>query len=446
LFSVFFIFFIIFISTLNLLKIDVVFASPESTLNQINLAEKLLIKLQNTNETDEELEKIYKYLDIVFHENTQFYSYNIEKLDKLMDNYRNNIIKTAREYASEKNYKLAVEFLESKSELFKDKSIINSLITNYSKFFVKDGLFYYDKTPKIISINKLISYPNLAFCDDNTKKEYLDNFYLTSKEFQNLLSELYMNDYILINLSDFVEIVDNNVYKKDLFIPINKTPVVLIFNNANYYENEPYFVEKFIIDGKDDIACYSAKQTEKNQISYTTDFIPILESFINEHNDFSFNNARSVITFDKTGAILGYNINKTNANCNQDAISLKKLVSKLKQMGYSFGYGNFADNFYNINAEDEINYIQDNILPIFGPINIYFSAFEKNKNNYFYSELSKIGFKIFIDNNNINFSIKNNQAFISSLNLGGKTLRENPESLKIDFEKIYEHNARTKLF
>ena len=135
----------IFIMSLSIIKINAVFASPESTLNQINLAEKLLMKLQNSDEADEEIEQIYKYLDIVCHENTQFYSYNIEKLEKLMDDYRSKIIKTARDYASNQEYKKAVEFLESKSELFKDKSAINSLISFYSKFFVKDGLFYYDK-------------------------------------------------------------------------------------------------------------------------------------------------------------------------------------------------------------------------------------------------------------------------------------------------------------
>lgn len=437
----------IFILPLSVMKINAVFASPESTLNQINLAEKLLMKLQNSDEADEEIEQIYKYLDIVCHENTQFYSYNIEKLEKLMDDYRNKIIKTARDYASNQEYKKAVEFLESKSELFKDKSTINSLISFYSKFFVKDGLFYYDKLPKFISINKLIAYPNLAFCDDNPKQEELDENYMTSKEFQNLLSQLYLNDYILINFSDIVEIYDNVVYKKDLYIPLNKTPVVLIFSGINYFENEPYFIEKFIVDGKDEIACYNSKQTEKNQISYSADFISILENFIAEHNDFSFNNARGVITFDKNGGILGYNINKTNPNVNQDAITLKKLVAKLKQLGYTFGYGNFEKSYNEIeNINDEFLFFKENIQPIFGNINVYFSAFDKNKNNWYYSKLNELGFKIFIDLNINNFNIKNNQVFVSSNQINGKILRNQPKILNVDYEKIYEHNSRTKLF
>lgn len=423
----------------------VIFASPENTLNQINLAEKLLIKLQNSEEFDEEIEKIYKYLDIVCHENTQFFSYNIEKLEKLMDNYRNNIILKARDMANNKEFKNAVEFLESKSELFKDKTTINSLISYYSKFFIKDGLFYYEKTPKIVAINKLIAYPNLAFCDENTQKDDLDNYYLTSKEFQNFLQELYNNDYILINISDIIEIIESKVCIKDLYLPLNKTPIILIFNNINYFENEPYFVEKFIIDGKDEIACYNSKQTEKNQISYNTDFIPILESFIASHNDFSFNNARSLVTIDSRGGILGYNINKNNPNAPNNASNLKKVVQKLKLLGYSFGYGNFDKNF-EVNLDENLNFIKETLVPIFGNLNTYFSSFEKNKNNNYYNKLEEIGFKIFIDINQNVCSIKNNKAFLSTKLLNGNVLREKNNDLNINFEKIFEHNARTKLF
>ena len=37
-----------------------VFSSPESALNQNSLAEKLLYKLQNSMEIDEEIEKLYR--------------------------------------------------------------------------------------------------------------------------------------------------------------------------------------------------------------------------------------------------------------------------------------------------------------------------------------------------------------------------------------------------
>lgn len=425
-----------------------IFASPEGALNQEILAEKLLIKLQNSKNTiDKEIEQMYKYLDLICHENTQFYVYKIKEIEQLMDEYRNYIILKARSFATTGEYKQAVEFLESKSEIFKDKSTITSLISHYSKYFVKDGLFYYDGSAKILSLNKLIAYPELAFSTENANCDNLDNLYLTSKEFQNLLEELYLNDYILISLSDYIELSDNNVYKKDLYLPPNKTPIILFFNEINYSETDCAFIEKFVIDGKDNIACYNSKQAEKNQISYTSDFIPLLESFLANHPDFSPNGAKATICFDSHDGILGYNINKTNPNLGQDSLTLKKLVSKLKLLGYEFGYGNFDKSFYSIkNFDEEILFIKNNILPIFGTINIYFSPFEYNKNNEYYNKLENIGFKIFVDYNKNGCYIKNQKVFLSSFFLNGKVLREKPKQFNIDYEKIYDHNSRTKIF
>lgn len=419
-------------------------ASPETALNQANLAEKLLIKLQN-NKTDEDFEKLYRYLDIMCYEDTLFFSYKIKELENLMDKYRENIILKSRNLAENKQYQEAVEFLESKSELFKDKTTINSLISHYSKYFIKDGLFYCDISPKIIAINKLIAYPLFAF-KDNSNYEELDSNYLTSKEFQNLLNELYSNNYILVNIDDCFEFSDEYILKRDLYLPENKKPVILMFNNATYNEDE-CFVDKFIIDGKEKIATFSAKQTEKNQISYNADFISILENFIDENKDFSFNNAKAIISFDKSGNILGYNISKNNPNYNNDILQLKKLASFLKDLGYKFAYGNYAENYNNIeNCNEEILFITENIFPIFSNINIYISPHNNNCLNNYYKNLSLIGFKIFIDFSNNNFTIKNNLAFCSANLINGNFLRQKSDFLGLNFEKIYDHNNRSKIF
>ena len=437
-------FLIIFVSAPKLYG-GIVFASPEKALEKTNLAETLLSKLQNSQEEDENIEKLYKYLDILCDENTQYFSYKIKEIENLMNNYREHIIISARNLAQKKDYKNAVEYLESKSELFKDKTTITSLINYYSKFFIKDGLYYCETEPEIIAVNKLIAYPSIAF-KDNSESEKLDNNYLTSKEFLSLLNELYLNDYILIDIFDFLDISDNTVIKRDLYLPENKKPIILLFNNINYSENENSFVDKFIIDAKDKVATFSAKQTEKNQISYNCDFIPILENFIEENKDFSFNGAKGIISFDKKDNILGYNINKSNPNYSNEINNLKKLATFLKDKNYKFAYGNFNENFYNLDINNEIDYIKENILSIFSTINIYISPLNKNCINNYYKSLNDIGFKIFIDNNNLKSIVKNDLGFISYTLINGKFLREKDDYLGLNHEKIYDHNNRPKIY
>ena len=441
-FSVFFILILVFNISFNIISIEKVFASPEQALNESNLAEKLLIKLQNKN-YNEEVDKLYKYLNILCHENTQFYSYKLEELELLMDDYREQIIQTARDLASKEEYKTAVEFLESKSELFKDKSTINSLISHYSKFFIKAGLFYSEIAPKILSINKLIAYPSLAF-NDNVNSENYDKLYLTSKEFSNLLQELYLNDYILININDFLDLESETITKKDLYLPPNKKPIILIFNDINYYENETPFIEKFIIDSKNEISCFNSKQIEKNQISQNTDFIPLLENFIETNKDFSHAGAKAVITFEQNGGILGYNINKTNPNLNQEVLNLKKLAGFLKEKGYIFGY-----SFKSLDKEEqenEIAFLQNDIFNVFGNLKILFTNSQEHKLQAFYYKLGELGFKAFISTGENFTVIKNNLALISSVKIDGVFLRNLNSTLNLNNEKIYDHTNRTKIY
>lgn len=435
------IFFLIF-SSVNIINVNTIFATPESAINREKLVETLLMKLQGNNEIDSNVETMYKYLDILCQENTQFFSYKIKEIEDLMDNYRENIILKARELATKKEYKEAVEFLESKSQLFKDKKTIYSLITHYSKFFVKDGLFYCEYEPEIISINKLIAYPLVAFTE-NANSEKLNNLYLTTKEFSNLLNELYINNYVLIDIFDYLDIQEENIFKRDIYLPLNKKPLILMFNHINYHDNENCFIDKFIIDPKDKVATFSSKQTEQNQISYTADFIPILENFIDENKDFSQNNARSIISFDKNDNILGYNISKTNPNLNNDLLTLKKLMANLKTKGYKFAFSN--PNVDISNLEEEITYIKDTIFNISPNINIYVSPSNNVINNY-YKELNKLGFKVFIDTSDNKLLIKYNFAFLSCTQINGNFLRKKGEYLGLNFDKIYDHNNRPIIY
>lgn len=442
-YSIAFIFLLICSLPFTFIKIESVFASPEQTLIESNLAEKLLIKLQSKG-YDEEIDKLYKYLNILCHENTQFYSYKLEELEVLMDSYRDEIVKIARSLADNKEYKKAVEFLESKSELFKDKTTINSLISHYSKFFIKDGLFYCDIAPLILNINKLLAYPNLAF-NENSNAEIYDKLYLTNKEFSNLLQELYLNDYILISINDYLDFESENITKKDLYLPPNKKPLILIFNNVNYFENETPFIEKFIIDSKNEISCFNSKQVEKNQISQNADFIPILENFIENYKDFSYNGAKSVITFEQNGGVLGYNISKTNPNYSQEILNLKKLVSFLKENGYTFGYSsNNLSNFED--REKEIIFLQNEIFNIFGNLKIFFTNSNDIKIQSYFYNLNEIGFNIFISKGENFSSIKNNLALISAVEINGDFLRKSHQQLSLNYDKIYDHTNRTKLF
>lgn len=420
-------------------KYRCVYASPLNALNENKLAEEILIKLQNTDKNEMETQDIYSYLEALYNENTLFYSYKIKELENILQNYQENILKQAKKIAQEKDYKKAVELLQSKICLFKDKSTVTSLINYYSKFFVRDGLFYFEGEPTILSFGKLIAYPEQAFLETSNFK-FQNN--LTVSEFQNLLKQLYNENYVLVNLSDFINFDEDKPTRKDLYIPQNKIPLLLVFNDTNY-DGSVGFIEKYIIDPQGEVACYNSKESEKNLVTYNSDFIPILESFISQNKDFSFNNARAIICLNENDKILGYNISKQNLNQAQDTLSLKKLATLLKEKGYNFAYNGEIANLSQEELDLKKSTIQDTIKQIFGPISMYYC--EKSPSSSIKNSiLNDFEFKILLDTIKTNNTIfRNNQVIVPVFNITIKDLESKTCPIKeLDFNELFDHINR----
>lgn len=431
--------FCLFYSTNNFISVTA--RSPFNAMQNEKSAEKILYDLQNSSNYELENNEIDNLLGLLYNNNTLFYNYKISEIENLLQVYREAILKQAKKIAQEKNYKKAVELLQSKACLFKDKSTINSLISYYSKFFVQDGLFYYESQPLILSLGKLIAYPEQAFLETNNLK-LKDN--LTAGEFQNLLKQLYNENYILINIENCFNLEQNTPSLKDLYLPQNKKPLILIFNDTNY-DNSQGFIEKYIVDPQDEIACYNSKEIEKNIISYNTDLIPILENFITLNKDFSFNGARATICFCENEKTFGYNISKQNPNQTQEILNLKKIVSKLKEKGYCFSYSGKINNLTDIEYQNKKEILAD-LKQIFGEINMFYCK-NCNYNQINSTIYGDFGIKILlgtiktnscvVKNNYIVFPI--NEVTINQLN------SENFPISNLDYDDIYDHINRKKL-
>lgn len=54
-------------------------------------------------------------------------------------------------------------------------------------------------------------------------------------------------------------------------------------------------VYKLVLDENGDIATYSVAPDGKEIISRDNEIVPMLDKFVEEHNDFSFNGAKGII-------------------------------------------------------------------------------------------------------------------------------------------------------
>lgn len=209
-------------------------------------------------------------------------------------------------------------------------------------------LVTYKGTVQHIFFHPLIAYTERAFDNDSMSKGYND-WMVTVKEFNEILESLYEKNYILVDYHDVYETKNENgqtvLSKKELKLPAGKKPLILSIDDLNYYE---YMIEngnvfKLVLDENGDVATYSIAPDGKKAISQDNEIVPILDSFVEEHNDFSFNGAKGIIATTGYEGILGYRTHELDSqNYETEKAEAIKVVNRLKETGWTFachGYG-----------------------------------------------------------------------------------------------------------
>ena len=238
-----------------------------------------------------------------------------------------------------------------------------------------------DEIPNL-SFHMLIADPQRAFKNYNSS-------YVTTSEFYNILQQLYANNYILVNLSDFAS---SSGYK-GLYLPKGKKPIVLTQTGVNYYNSMvdsdgdyqadaggSGFASKLVLDENGNITCEMVDSNGTiTQGAY--DLIPILESFVETHPDFSYKGAKAVIAVTGYDGIFGY---RTNAGAKerlgqelyeQERKSAAGICEYLRNNGYELAYYSYNNTAYsNLTPEEiqtEMQLWKEELHPITGFTNIF---------------------------------------------------------------------------
>lgn len=198
-----------------------------------------------------------------------------------------------------------------------------------------------------IFFHPLLAYPELAFDNDQQAKGFND-WFVTVKEFKRILASLYKNNYMLIDIHAIFNKPENGqplTVKTDLLLPAGKKPLIISVDDLNYYK---YMlpngtVHKLILDEHGNIATFSLSPQGIPITSRDNEIVPILDQFIQDHEDFSLNGAKGILALTGYEGVLGY---RTNELASPSFASEKDqaliIIKRLKETGWTFashGYG-----------------------------------------------------------------------------------------------------------
>ncbi|MDR0855411.1 MAG: hypothetical protein LBN25_03480 [Christensenellaceae bacterium] len=208
-----------------------------------------------------------------------------------------------------------------------------------------------------------------------SKKSEGYNYWMTTRsEFNAILVGLYKNDFVLVDIESLVSFTkDGRTVIHSASLPKGKKPLVISFDDVNYYEymKNDGFASRLCVDALGRV--YAAVKTGNSEIKdYEGDHIPILETFIQNHPDFSWNGGRGVLAVTGYEGLLGY----------RNPVEAKAVCDALKKKGYKFASHSythtqkFKDNSITVERlTEELDRWENDIGSVCGSTQIFISPF-----------------------------------------------------------------------
>ena len=298
--------------------------------------------------------------------------YDYDGAIELLNNYSSTNDKFAQQVTARRG-----ELVNEQSQLTEIKDI--STIPNLS--------FHVLMADATRACNKDVSGADLAGA-------YNKNF-VSVEEFSRILNQLYANNYVLVDFDSFVYTAKGldgnaNFGAKSIYLPQGKKPVMLTETMVNYFEYmvDPDkdgtldgkghgFANKLVVDDNGDIkAAYVDANGQSLVGDY--DFVPVLESFIQEHPDFVYQGARAILAVSGTEGVFGYRTNTSYVSrfgqsfYDNEVAEAKTLVAALREKGYTIASYTYSNANYRtmttLQIQAEVTNWTNQITPVLGDV------------------------------------------------------------------------------
>lgn len=236
-----------------------------------------------------------------------------------------DLLRQADFIAAGYDYQKAINMLQS----FEYYDRVPELANKVAQYEQLDSqLISYPRMDSITHIffHSLIIDPSRAFDDEYTNGGY--NQYMTTiDEFNAMLQQMYDRGYVLVTPYDVAyEVTDESgthFTYGDIRLPEGKTPFVMSQDDLNYYgymissqegvNDTPAFADTTgdgfaskIVIGEDGYPTCEYLDENGNVTTGDYDLVPLLESFIQKHPDFSYHGARAVLGMTGYEGVFGY--------------------------------------------------------------------------------------------------------------------------------------------
>lgn len=277
-------------------------------------------------------------------------------------------------------YMESIAVLQSVPDELAEDTRIAAAITEYQE--ADEDLVPYEGDVVHLCFPCLVEDTNRAFDGDELSYNY-SQYMTTTHEFKGILQSLYDNGYILVNMHDVArEETDGRgvttVEMQELRLPAGKKPVIISQDNLNYsaVRNGDGIATKLVLDEAGEVkALYTDDGGHDLKGDY--DLIPILDTFVEEHPDFSLRGAKGIVSLSGSKGIFGYTVADTSVTSYEDnRIAVTEIADKMKENGWTFAYASYNHGYMNEMSletlDADIKQWNEEVGALVGPVDILF--------------------------------------------------------------------------
>ena len=290
-----------------------------------------------------------------------------DRITQLLQDEAESLKSRAAAMAAEYDYENAMKTLAGYSGgLANHKELLN--LYNSYKAALND-LVVWDDLSEIpnLSFRTLMADLQKAAADPDRGSRYLKN-YITTGEFSAILDQLYANGYVLVSLYDFAVPVTNEdgsvgVNRTSIRLPEGKKPIILTQEGVNYYshmENCGGFADSLAVNASGELTC------RLGESEGAFDLVPVLNDFLAQHPDFSYEGARATIALSGYEGLFGMTLDQS--------AEIQAVADKLRAQGYDIACYTYADmeyaDFGAAGVQEDLDKWTAEILPVLGSTDI----------------------------------------------------------------------------
>ncbi len=227
-----------------------------------------------------------------------------------------------------------------------------------------------------------------------------NSWMVSTDEFRMVIQMLYDNNYVVMNVTDLYDVNGNEVTPaEDIYLPAGKKGIVFSYDDLAYYASYQGmgFPDRLILDENGRL-----KNEYTDRAGVTTvgdyDWLPILDSFLEVHPDFSYHGHKGTIALTGYNGVFGYRTDEdfflhpdygervwldANPWCTYDHIGeyieqAKVIADAIKADGYEFASHSWGHRKYGqISLEQmqiDMNKFFARVTPIIGETDIMIYA------------------------------------------------------------------------